>query len=169
MRQISFPILKNYKPEFGGELLLGKRKAKRPLSTTTPTHLIFRADELKVFLPGNMKQEKLLSQLAERFHIKIYQKSFNWTHLHLLVTLPSREAYNSFVRLFTAGIVSLYEERNGKNQKLFKLRPFTRVVSWGRDFKRVRNYHEKNNRESWGMTEEEMAFVKASLSPPNPG
>ena len=64
MRQASFSFIKDYRKEFGGSLLEGKRKTKRPLSTKHPLHLILKSSYSGVFAPGNISLEKLIRSQA---------------------------------------------------------------------------------------------------------
>ena len=157
MKQTSFPFVKELKKEFGGELLVSKRKSKRPLSIKEPIHFILRAENPKVFPPGNLQLEQALKMLAEKYGIRFFHKSFNWNHFHSVIQIPSREAYNSFARRWTAEVVKI--RKVGK----FNLRPYTRVGSWGRDFQSLKKYQDKNNREAWGMTKDEFDFQVAWL------
>lgn len=152
MKQTGFSFLKDYKKEFGGSLLVGKRKAARPLSVNRPIHLILKSTGSSCFNPGNRKIESLVRKHANRYGIKLYEISLNWSHIHLLIRLPSREAYLAFIRTMTSLVVSLLSKIKGKNLKgLFDLRPFNRIISWGREFKTVIAYHELNDLEGRGL------------------
>src|SRR5437868_10426560 len=131
MKQIGFGFLKDYKKEFGGSLLAGKRKGTRPLSTSKPIHLVLKSIGNSFFNPGNRSLEKIIRAQASKYQIKVYEISLNWSHMHLLVKLPSREKYKAFIRTVTALIVSFISKQKGKAlRRLFDLRPFTRVLSW---------------------------------------
>ncbi|MBS1972577.1 MAG: transposase [Bdellovibrionales bacterium] len=152
MRQTGFSFIKDYKKEFGGSSLAGKRKTTRPLSVKNPIHLILKSTGSNYFVPDNRKIESLIRSHAEKYGIKLYEVSLNWSHIHLLVKLPSREAYLAFIRTITSLLVSLLSKLKGKSLKgLFDLRPFTRILSWGRDFRNVIAYHELNDMEARGF------------------
>ena len=152
MRQIGFGFLKDYKKEFGGSLLSGKRKGARPLSTAKPIHLVLKSTGSSFFSPGNRSIEKLIRDQANKYQIKVYELSLNWSHVHLLMKLPSREKYNAFIRTATALIVAFVSKKKCTALSgLFDLRPFTRVLSWGRDLKNVFDYHELNDQEARGL------------------
>jgi REP element-mobilizing transposase RayT len=199
MRQMGFGFLKDYKKEFGGELLIGKRKSKRPLSTKNPIHLVLRADLKGVFNPTNRSLQKLIQSTAQEFQIKIYDFAINWNHIHLVIKLKQREDYTKFIRALTSKL-SLKVSRMMKEKfsrsnklpmenstssinlkikisvrndeqidrkasegqvleqqnlvvlpKLFTLRPFTRILSWGRDFKNALDYQILNQMEARGL------------------
>jgi hypothetical protein len=152
MRQTSFNFIKDYKKEFGGSLLTGKRKTARPLSFKNPTHLILKSTGSNCFVPDSRKIENLINTQANKYGIKIYKFSLNWSHIHMVILLPSKEAYLKFIRTLTSLLVSLLSKLKGKSLKgLFDLRPFTRILSWGRDYRNVLNYHELNDMEARGF------------------
>lgn len=117
MRQTGFSFLKCYKKEFGGSTLIGKRKTRRPLSTKSPIHLILKSSGNKMFHPANTDMNKIVRLDAKRFGIKIYDLAINWTHIHILIKIPSREAYVQFVRSVTAKLVLYFSKNAGWNLK----------------------------------------------------
>lgn len=151
MRQISFSFMKDYKKEFGGSLLLGKRKTKRPLSTKNPIHLVLKSCEKNLFNPGNRSLEKLIHYEAAKFGIKIYDLALNWSHIHILFRLQNKTDYVKFIRSLTAILAIKIRKAKPKLKTIFNLRPFTRIISWGRDFKKALNYQTLNQLESWGL------------------
>ncbi|MBS1969541.1 MAG: hypothetical protein JSU04_04515 [Bdellovibrionales bacterium] len=152
MRQTSFQFINNYKKEFGGSLLTGKRKTARPLSFKNPTHLILKSTGSHCFVPDSRKIERIINSQANKYGIKLYKLSLNWSHIHMVMLLPSKKAYLAFIRTLTSLLVSLLSKLKGKSLKgLFNLRPFTRILSWGRDFRNVINYHELNDMEARGF------------------
>lgn len=52
------------KKGFGGDLMLGKRKTKRPLSTTQPIHLVLKSDHKFIFNCRNVTLIRLIDQQA---------------------------------------------------------------------------------------------------------
>jgi REP element-mobilizing transposase RayT len=152
MKQVSFAFLRDYKKEFGGSLLQGKRKSARPLSTKHPIHLILKSSGNSFFNPSHRAIEKAIREHAQKYHIKIYDLALNWSHIHLLVRIASREHYKAFIRTLTAELIRLLSKTKNKNLKgLFDLRPYTRIVTWGKDFKRAFEYLTLNHLEAWGL------------------
>jgi len=171
MRQLGFSFQNDYKKEFGGSLLQGKRKSARPLSTKKPTHLILKCTGKSVFNPSNRKLENLIRNQANKYGIKVYEVALNWTHVHLLIRLPSREAYVAFIRTVTALIVKFISKvgvfskpgdtsnklgatsktKGEKLKSIFDLRPYTKILSWGKQFQRVVEYLELNTLEALGL------------------
>lgn len=156
MKQTSFNFLKDYKKEFGGSLLLGKRKSRRPLSTKHPIHLVLKSSGSSHFNPGNRKIELLIKNQAKKYGIQIYDIALSWSHIHMLLKLPSREAYMSFIRTVTALLVGMIAKNKHftsrkLDKKTFDLRPFTKILTWGKQFKRVLEYHILNTLEAYAM------------------
>lgn len=143
MKQTSFNFVNDYKKEFGGSLILGKRKSRRPLSTKHPIHLVLKSTGSSHFNPGNRRIDKLIRDQAKKYGIKVYDIALSWSHIHMLLKLPSRMAYLSFIRTVTALLVRLVSKK-----KIFDLRPYTKVLSWGRQFKKVVEYHTLNTLEA---------------------
>jgi hypothetical protein len=139
-------IFKSPPREFGGVLLNGRRKSLRPLSLKEPMHLVLRANIKK---SGSLLKHRgaiirTIDKFNKRFKVKDYQKAIVANHLHLLIQFSSREEYKAWVRSVTGQLA----------QKLsinWSLRPFTRIVTWGRDFKRVKDYIFQNRLEALGV------------------
>jgi REP element-mobilizing transposase RayT len=149
MRQLNFSFIQNYKHEFGGNLQVGKRKSQRPLSTKVPLHLVLRSSDYKIFNPREKMIHDLIASECKRYGIKLYSFSPNWTHMHLLIKIPSRETYNKFIRSFTAKLALKISKALGKAiSGLFDLRPYTKILSWGRQFKKALQYQVLNQAEA---------------------
>jgi REP element-mobilizing transposase RayT len=162
MKQQPLFKLKNEPKKFGGSLLQGKRKTKRPLSVKKPLHLVLRTEEKRhkiLFSPKDKRLIMLIRDSADRYQIRIYNFAVNWNHFHFVILVPSREAYINFVRFLTAQAVACLSKKHGKNLKgLFSLRPFTRIVSWGQDFRRVCHYVAANIYESFSYGEDMLTY-----------
>jgi REP element-mobilizing transposase RayT len=155
MKQIEFGFFKNEKvvKSFGGELLQGKRKAKRPLSTESPLHLVLRASHLKVFRPRNQSLEKLVYRTAQESGITIFQLAINWSHIHFVIQIQNRQSYIKFVRVLNSRLAVAISKSGirGGAEKLITLRPFTRILKWGRDFRNALEYIGLNQLEAAGL------------------
>lgn len=134
-----------------GSLLIGKRKSKRPISTQSPLHLVLKSDLKGVFNPGNRRLEKRIRSLAQKFNLKIYDLALNWSHIHCVIRIKDRGDYNAFVRALTGTIALKIRKSIRDIAAVFTLRPFTRILSWGRDFKNALNYQVLNQLEAWGL------------------
>jgi len=161
MRQTAFGFLSDFKREFGGSLLEGKRKTKRPLSTKEPIHLVLKSTGNRVFSPGDRRIENLIRNQAAKCKIKVFRVSLNWTHVHAIIQIKDRKSYNSFIRTVTALLVSLISKiKKIDLTGLFDLRPFTKIISWGRQFRNVFEYHDLNDLEAFGYVKREKKKAK---------
>lgn len=158
MKQLS--IFKKEKSDFGGSLSLGKRKSKRPLSTKKPMHLVLKSGKAKgafAFRPSDQKMKMLVVKMANKFEIKLYTCSLNWSHAHLVIRIPGRRQYNSFIRALTGAMVL----KLGAAKGFFTLRPFTKVGTWGRQMRNWLNYSDKNEMQAWGLEWKTVSWRKA--------
>lgn len=165
MKQISFSFIEENpsdqnlaiksipQKEYGGTLLAGKRKSKRPLSTKKPIHIVIRSNHKSIFNPSNQSLDQLIRTQTEKFHIRLYDFALNWSHIHLLIRIKDQQNYVRFIRSLTA-ILSLRVRQYQKTQtsiKTFTLRPYSRIIEWGKDFKGVQNYQALNQLEARGF------------------
>jgi REP element-mobilizing transposase RayT len=158
MKQLKFGFFKNSQSTkaFGGELLSGKRNAKRPLSVKAPIHLVLRATQSKVFRPQNRSLKKLIHRVAKESGVQIYELAINWSHIHFVILIRHRESYVRFVRVLTSKISTAFLAAQTGNSmkaledKLFTLRPFTRILEWGRDFRNAVQYLKLNQKKARG-------------------
>jgi REP element-mobilizing transposase RayT len=130
---------------FGGELLKGKRKSARPLCTKRTIHLVMRAEEPKL-KRRECEVREIITKAAKRWGVRIYKWAIAGDHIHLLIRIPTRRAYRYFIQRIS-GAISL------KIGIKWMFRPFTRVVEWGRAFKRAKNYITMNFYEAQGFIE----------------
>jgi len=131
------------KPEHGGELHKGVRKNLRPLATNRPIHLILKA---KMPFHGDVGAVVLSEarRLAEKFLVKVYDHAVADDHVHLVLKIPHRRNYVKFIRSLTG----LLSRRYGKG--FWSQVPYTRVAFWGKDFRALEKYLEKNRLEAAG-------------------
>lgn len=141
MQQQAFAGFKKTKPAFGGNLLKGNAKSKRPLDSKKPLHLVLRSQHEvslrspKAFGPVNL----VVKQAAEKYGVRIYAFANVGDHLHVLLKISNRRLWAAFIREIAGRIASLL--RTFKNTQVWAHKPFTRVVqSWRRDFRNVKDY-----------------------------
>ncbi len=137
--------------EFGGELLNKRRKSKRPLDPTKPTHFVLRLKQNlpHFFSPRNGRAKQGFFDLAGKYQIKVYHLVFNHSHCHACLMIPSQKAYVDFVRELTSRLTGHFSKLvQAKLKGIFLHRPFTRIVEWGRSFAALMKYFEKNILES---------------------
>lgn len=139
MKQMSFIPMPNLSKIFAPSL--GRRKTQRPLSSRRPIHLILKADH------GLRRHERAICRLifarAEKAGVRIYRLVINSDHIHCLVKIHSRRAYNSFIRSITGRISKVFKTK-------WRHRPVTRLANWGKDFKRLVQYLKLNEWEALG-------------------
>lgn len=132
---------------FGGSSLKkGRRKTARPLDPKLPLHLVLRANvNSKTSLLVHLGWvEFYLQKFGQRFGVKIYRKATVSNHIHLLLKFPNRECYIKFVRAFTGALSKKFEVE-------WSCRPFSRIVTWGRDFRSAGEYVQQNELEAFGV------------------
>jgi putative transposase len=155
----------------GGQLRK-KRKGRgaRPVSTRAPIHF-FKSDvkSLRKGLRsplGIFTINRIIKKYARRFFVKIEQVSINHDHLHLLVRYSRRSQGLYFHRVVAGQIAQEFQKngflkaRNAKvtdtpkggesSMKLWKYRPFTRVIQGWKPYLTVRNYIQLNIKEATG-------------------
>ncbi len=139
MKQQQLFFEKNRK-QFGGSLLVGQRKERRPLSSKHPVHLILKATNSFSLLKNKQLVEQIIVKYSQKMGVRIYERAVHADHIHLAV-LMKREVYVRWIRAVTS---VLAQRLTGLK---WKLRPFTRVAGWGREFVRLKNYILGNQRE----------------------
>ena len=162
-QQLGFEQLRAKMPRyFGGSELKSNPKSQRPLSTKHGLHLVMKSDLAKgafsLLRRRNAKHiNKLVRQQASRCGIKVREYVNVGNHIHMILFLPriahaeARKRFKSFVRSLSGLIARhvLEAERNSpKHIRFWSGRPFTRLVSFGRDLKNLFAYIEKNRKQA---------------------
>jgi REP element-mobilizing transposase RayT len=174
MKQTKFSFPGKERLEHGGDLQLGKRKVERPLVPKKWIHLTLKRESLfslahqvrdenetkpspqprrlALFAPGEQAVENILYTHAHKFGIEIGRIAMNWNHVHIYFKIPSRKAYNAFIRTVTAALTRFFSRKLGfKIKNLFDLRPYTRILKTWKEFTRLQNYFDENDQEARGM------------------
>ena len=141
--------------EFGGSLLKGHRKGKRPVVLSKPLHLVMRSEvatgklSLTRFKPFIHAR---LQSYALKYHIKVYKLAINRNHLHLCIQGQDKEEIATFLKVL-AGILAkkILFHSKVKQTQFWTERVYSRVVQWGRDFRGVLSYIEQNILEASGV------------------
>lgn len=131
--------------DHGGSLVKGKRIEKRPLSKSQPIHLVLKSNPEFNLRVNKELVETMSLRYALSNGIRIYSMSVQKDHVHYCIKIEDFDLYERFVRSLT-GVLS---RRLGKG--LWKYRPYTRVGSWGRDFKGLKKYIQQNELEACGV------------------
>lgn len=166
---------------FGGALLQNKRKSQRPLTAKDSIHFVLRSEWATgrySFLVARNRTAigRILDRFAKKFGVRIYQRSLNSNHIHLLLKITNRTLYKAFIKSISGLIASHVMEQQSfkvfqKKQRLshrgdgptatksdgateqgfWQFRPFSRVVNWGQDFKMCTRYIKQNVLEALGF------------------
>jgi len=155
----------NISREHGGVLSVGKRRARRPLSTKQSLHVTLKSEfatNARSLLKFQDLIHSIIDRAALRFRIRIYQRAIAGNHLHLLIRGKTRTDIQNFFRVFAGHIaqeilrhhplnaVDIKTSAKGcaKNQRKFwSFLVYSRVITWGREFKIVSNYVIRNTLE----------------------
>ena len=150
-RQQSFFKKKIHK-FFGGSLLKSNPKTKRPISTAQAIHLVLKSQHAMgknsmLHCYNTKKIESVILSQAKCWGIKIYHYVNVGNHLHLVIKLNNRRSFNPFIRAIT-GLIARHvlnaERGSSKNVQFWVTRPFTRIISWGKDYLNINKYMKKN-------------------------
>ncbi len=152
---------------FGGSALTSHPKVARPIATQSALHLVLRSTQAtgtRSFLKRAREVEKLVKSQAAKVGIRIYDFANAGNHLHMVVRVSSRRIYRSFVRAVTGLLArrTLGRERGvaraevasankAPPTRFWDARPFSRVVTWGRDYAQLKNYLCLNRIEAVGF------------------
>jgi REP element-mobilizing transposase RayT len=155
--------------EHGGALSYRSRRSRRPLSTKEPLHLTLRSEFAtgpRSLLRNRDLVMAILRKAQKLYRIRVYQFSICGNHLHGLIIGRSRVELQNFYRVFAGHLAQnilfrnplSHQERRRceeaqtgckKNKRTFwQLLIYTRIVSWGREFSRVKNYIVQNDLEA---------------------
>lgn len=150
-RQQEFTINTFEKPsdEFGGALLKGNPKKKRPLDAKWPIHLTLRAQKSVLRLPQYFgKVEKIIKETARKHGVKIYKEANVGNHLHVALKISRVKDWAGFIRELTGRIALACKGRQG----FWLYRPHTRIVrGWKKAFRAVLDYIYLNQLEAVGQ------------------
>ena len=147
-----------------GGVLRNKRRGRkaRPLSTKAPLHLVFKI-ERKNLQKGLRSPlgfyiiQKVIKKFAAHFFVKIEQLSINHDHIHMLVRFTKRTQGLHFLRVVAGQIAQEFHKARFlkvtdtlNTPKLWKYRPFTRVIQGFKPYLMVKNYIQLNEKEASG-------------------
>ena len=134
------------------------RKTARPFSSKEAIHVVMRS-RIAVgdrSLAGKRNRTWLsayLPYLAKKCSVKVYRYSNNGNHLHLVLKAKERGNLGNFLRALSGMIARkvLGAEKGRKaNLGFWDSRPYSRIITWGREFWSVLGYVERNALEAAG-------------------
>lgn len=158
---------------FGGALLVGKRKSVRPPSTKEPFHLVLKSNQAKgelSFVNNRKLLDGILQRSSKKWGVKILRHEWVWDHLHGIFMVSNRALYKAWIRELTSEIVKALSQRIKRTlENFFPLRPFTRIIKWGRDLKNAFRYLELNQMELFGCRPAKQKARKSNICKPPDG
>ena len=134
------------------------RNKARPFHHSQALHITMRSDiavgPLSMTCPPiRVWVRSYIPRLARRLGGRLYHFSNCGNHLHMVGKFESRAALASFLRAASGMIarkVLRSEKGSAATLKFWTERPFSRLVTWGREFKSVVLYVHRNFLESTG-------------------
>ena len=169
--QLSFENLdKKGSDAFGGTLMKkAKGRTFRPLESKRPIHLVMRSSVAKSdwsmrYISNKSKIDGLVQKIARRYSVRLLEYSNNGNHLHLLIRISNRRAYQSFIRVLTAAIalkITGASKIKKLKRRFWDFRPFSRIVRGYRGYKIARDYVVLNALEAMGMIPYQPQRLKA--------
>ncbi len=141
--------------KFGGSLLKGNPKGKRPLATKLPIHLVMRSGKSVLRLPKTFgKVTEIINSTTRKYGVRIYESANVGNHVHLVIKISNLKLWAAFIRELSGRIAQVVGElvRRSAAEKFWLFRPFTRIVrGWQRAFKAVKEYVYLNQLEANGL------------------
>lgn len=173
---------------FGGSLLKGNAKVRRPLSTKEAIHLVLKSEKAigsrSMLSRRNVNHvDKLIRRQAKLGGIRIFRFVNVGNHLHLVIRIQNRKCFAKFIRSVT-GLIARHvmENERGKERgdeysnsmsralrktKFWISRPFTRLISWGKDFNHLSRYMAKNRAQAKSQRQRVFTAWGFDITEPN--
>jgi REP element-mobilizing transposase RayT len=140
---------------FGGSLLRGSHpKTKRVFNPKQPLHVVLKSSKAKgarSLLLHSRRIAVILSEQSDRHHIRLLQVANAGNHLHLLLEAPSRDFLSAFLRAISGRIAQIVMPTESECG-FWDARPFSRIVSKGRELRNVAKYLGMNSTEMIGIS-----------------
>ncbi|MEO5668319.1 MAG: transposase [Bdellovibrionota bacterium] len=137
---------------FGGSLLKNSHpKTKRIFNPKLPLHVVLKSSKARgplSLLNHSRRVTTILAEQAQRHHVQLLQVANAGNHLHLLLEARSREHVSNFLRAISGRIAQAVSPKDG----FWDARPFSRIVSRGRELRNVARYLGMNSTEAAGLS-----------------
>jgi REP element-mobilizing transposase RayT len=159
LRQLLLPGISRPRLEYGGDKDRGKRKQARPFSSRRPLHVTLRSTRARGLWSLRRKANHAavleeFERAARRFGVKVYEMAVVGNHIHALVRARRREALANFLR-WVAGRIAQRITGASKGKpcagSFWDETAWSRVVTWGNEFRTVRGYIRQNILETMGL------------------
>ena len=135
------------------------RKKKGPFSSGHALHVTLRSELAKgpYSLLGSKHRNWLkeyIPRLARKTSVRLHHFAVQGNHIHLVVRAREQRLFHSFLRALGGRIprrILGAEKGRPKHERFWVGRPYSRVLSWGREFWNVMKYVERNVLEQVGV------------------
>lgn len=120
-------------------------------------HLVLRSDRAHGSWSLLSRRHKwrvygLVQKIARRRQVRIYRFANVGNHLHLLVQVKSRAAFQAFLREFSGAVAVIVTGAvKGRPQRFWNGLAWTKIVEWGRQFRNAARYIVLNVLEGLGF------------------
>jgi REP element-mobilizing transposase RayT len=135
---------------FGASLLKGSHPKKaRPFRSKLALHVVLKSSSAvgsKSFKCFDDEIETIIETQAKRHFVRVYGAANAGNHLHLVVQAPSKDYLSAFLKAVSGRIAQLVEglgkeqTREAFKKPFWDSRPYSRLLTWGREFKNVCRY-----------------------------
>jgi hypothetical protein len=150
------------KTAFGGSLLKNSHAKKaRPYSNKAAIHLILKSTARNLRRLDRVV-EQIIEQQAKKHFIRIYSLENVGNHIHLVV----KSKHSVYLKRFLKSICGLIprsitgaQRGRPKLTKFWAMKPFTRIIKWGHDFKTLKKYMTINHYQSLGYFRWQAEFM----------
>ncbi len=143
------------KDSFGGSLLKGNPKGKRPLDSKLPIQLTLRAGKSVLRLPKTIGPvNEIIRTTAKKHGVRIYDSANVGNHIHAVLKISRLQSWAPFIRELTGRIAQVVGAlANYKSDGGFWLyRPHTRIIrGWQKAFHIAKKYIYLNRLEADGF------------------
>ena len=152
--------------EHGGDVDAKLRKLARPLDAGLALHVVLHSSRARgewsfLHRRNRSRVEKLLYSEAPKNGVRLDRIANVGNHLHLLLRYMQRADLQRFFRV-AAGLIARAVTGARKGRKIGKFWDstlYSRLVTWGREWKAVCAYFVKNNLEAIGFRGARLRFT----------
>jgi REP element-mobilizing transposase RayT len=142
----------------GGELAKGRRKTARPFDSRRAMHVVLRSGVAGSSMPSLYGYRGyigiLVAELAHRFGVRVYEKSVNSNHIHLVTRGRDRAGFKRFLMALSGRIAQkVTGAKKGAPQptKFWESIPWSRILEWGKAYITALRYAKQNALEAEGI------------------
>jgi REP element-mobilizing transposase RayT len=165
MRAGQLSFLPKPPKDHGGSLRSGRRKTMRAIDPKQLLHTVLKSSKARgawsmLHRRDRQHVDQAVTRIAKRHGVRVYRYANVGNHAHLLVKTPSRRAFQRFLKELAGTIALLVTgakkgaalPKNETSRGFWDQLAYTRIVSWGREFKALELYILKNLFEAAGVS-----------------